>query len=114
MTYRQARVEFSRLIARLLLYMNGTPGYEAAYAEGMDRKTAKDPTSDHMDKSLHELGLAQDIDLYLQGQYIRTTEGHARFGEVWESMHPLCRWGGRFGDGNHYSFAPPEIVGNRR
>jgi hypothetical protein len=29
-------------------------------------------------------------------------------GEFWEGLHPLCRWGGRFNDGNHYSIESPE------
>lgn len=35
-----------------------------------------------------------------------TSGGHPAWvaaGEHWESLHPLCRWGGRFGDANHIS-----------
>lgn len=60
--------------------------------------------------SLHRVRLAIDLNLFYQGKYMRSTESHRHFGEFWESLHPLCRWGGRFGDGNHYSIAH----GNRR
>lgn len=53
--------------------------------------------------SLHILKLAGDINLFKEGVWLRTTEDHEPFGEWWERQHPLCRWGGRFGDGNHYS-----------
>lgn len=53
--------------------------------------------------SLHELQLAQDYQLFRDGKYLEGTEAHRRLGEYWEGLHPLCRWGGRFGDGGHYS-----------
>lgn len=114
MNLREARVIFWRYLRQLGDYIDSHDGYEAALAEGMDRITAKDPTSDHMKNSLHNIGLAQDIDLYRNGVYQTLSEQHTHFGEYWESLHPYCRWGGRFNDGNHYSFAPPELVGNRR
>jgi hypothetical protein len=79
-------------------------GLQIALAEGMDRRTKKDPTSDHMKNSLHDLGLAQDLDLYRAGVYLNNTADHRILGEWWEKQHSLARWGGRFGDGNHYSF----------
>ena len=53
--------------------------------------------------SLHLDGLAVDLNLFLGGKYLPDTEDHRALGEYWESLHPLCRWGGRFNDGNHYS-----------
>jgi len=53
--------------------------------------------------SLHELKLAMDTNLFKDGKYLETTEEWREAGEHWESLHPLCRWGGRFGDGNHVS-----------
>lgn len=53
--------------------------------------------------SLHTKKLAGDINLFKDGVWLRSTEDHRKFGEWWEKQHPLCRWGGRFGDGNHYS-----------
>ena len=58
----------------------------------------------YMVGSLHFEGLAQDIDLYDNtGKYLDKTEDHTPYGVYWESLHPDCRWGGEWGDGNHYS-----------
>ncbi|MFA5340298.1 MAG: M15 family peptidase [Clostridia bacterium] len=57
----------------------------------------------HMKGSLHYEGLAVDIDLTKDGVYLTNTDDHKQFGEYWESLDPLCAWGGRFKDGNHYS-----------
>ena len=111
MTLGEARCKFSVCVAYLLLRMNETPGYRAAYAEGLDRRTSKDPTSDHLAGGLHDIGLGQDIDLYrlVNGEWTWCTEtsDHEQFGLYWEDLGeknelPL-RWGGRWQDGNHYS-----------
>lgn len=59
----------------------------------------------HKENSNHYSGLAEDPQLFVDGAHIEATEHPAWIaaGEKWESMHPLCRWGGRFGDGNHIS-----------
>lgn len=54
-------------------------------------------------KSVHKERLAIDLNLFRDGVYLTSTEDHRELGEYWESLHPLCRWGGRFNDGNHYS-----------
>jgi len=106
MTLREARCRFTHCLSLLVLKAE-TLGYEAAFGEGMDRLTVKDPTSDHMPNSLHHLGLAQDIDLYKDGVWCTKTEDHTLLGLYWEELGvelnlPLA-WGGRFNDGNHYS-----------
>ena len=54
--------------------------------------------------SNHTRCLAFDIELRdANWVYLTKTEDHRIFGEFWEQLHPLCRWGGRFDDGNHYS-----------
>lgn len=53
--------------------------------------------------SLHTVKLAHDLNLFKDGVWLRSSEDHKPIGEWWESQHPLARWGGRFGDGNHYS-----------
>ena len=106
MTFREMRVLHTRLMAELKLWIFQQEGYEVATAEGMDRITEKDPTSDHMKNSNHNYGLAEDLDLYLNGNYMKKTEDHKFVGDKWKSMHPLCRWGGdliKHPDGNHYS-----------
>ena len=54
-------------------------------------------------KSCHKLKLAIDLNLMLDNRLVKTAEGHRELGEWWEKQHKLCRWGGRFNDGNHYS-----------
>ena len=53
--------------------------------------------------SLHELCLAGHLELFDDGEYVSDTDTHRPLGEWWEAQHDLCRWGGRFGDGCHYS-----------
>lgn len=108
LTLRTARCAFTVAIAELILYAK-SQGYEIALAEGMDRRTEKDPTSDHMNGSLHDIGLAQDLDLYLNGVYLTNSEDHVVLGTWWEDYGvahglPLV-WGGNFkkADGTHYS-----------
>lgn len=77
--------------------------------EGYDPRIGKDGMK-HMKNSLHYDGLAADVDLFKNGKFLVATEDHKMFGEYWESLHPLCFWGGdgkkQDGlkhDGNHYS-----------
>ena len=53
--------------------------------------------------SLHKDRLAADLNLFKDGEYLRSTEDHRELGEWWEDQHELCSWGGHFNDGNHYS-----------
>lgn len=55
-------------------------------------------------RSGHKQRLAIDLNLWKGGELITTTEGHQELGAWWESQSPFARWGGRFADGNHYSF----------
>lgn len=54
-------------------------------------------------RSAHKMRLAIDLNLFDGDEMLTKTEDHRRLGEYWESLDPLCRWGGRFNDGNHYS-----------
>lgn len=66
-------------------------------------KKISNNTGSGIRNSLHEVGLAADISLFKNGVYVESTEGWRVAGELWESMAPDARWGGRFGDGNHIS-----------
>lgn len=59
-------------------------------------------------KSTHRSRLAVDLILdKWNGKrwvYQRSTKAYEELGLYWESLHPLARWGGRFRDGNHFSF----------
>ena len=54
-------------------------------------------------RSNHKRRLAMDFNLFIDGKYQTTSEAYKELGEYWESLHELCRWGGRFSDGNHFS-----------
>lgn len=56
--------------------------------------------------SLHKKKLAADLNLFKAGKYLSETSAHKPLGDYWESLsteHVICHWGGKFGDGNHYS-----------
>lgn len=53
-------------------------------------------------RSAHKQRLAIDLNLFKDGQWQRDTEAHRPLGQWWEEQGGA--WGGRFGDGNHYSF----------
>ena len=105
---REARCSFTLALAHLVLY-SASQGYDVAFDEGKDTITKKDPTTDHMKGSLHEIGLAQDILLYVNGNYMTNTVDYEILGEWWEQHGrewglPLV-WGGRFNDGNHFAYS---------
>jgi len=52
-------------------------------------------------KSCHKLRLAIDLNLFKDGILLRDSSDHLPLGLWWESQGGI--WGGRFGDGNHYS-----------
>ncbi len=55
--------------------------------------------------TLHEEKLAIDLDLFdVAGTYLTTVEAHRPLGRFWTDLDPDARWGGDWGDGNHYSF----------
>jgi hypothetical protein len=58
--------------------------------------------------SLHSKGLAVDFNLFINGEYRKDSESHARVGAAWEALHPANRWGGRWGDCNHYEMREKE------
>ena len=55
----------------------------------------------HKNNSNHYIRLAVDFNLFKDGVWLSSTDDHKELGEYWESIGGC--WGGRFGDGNHYS-----------
>ena len=92
-TLREKQSRFAKMVGLLIIY---------AYQQGMEL-TLGDAmaTTGHKPKSLHYIRLAIDLNLFYNGVYIESTEGHRPLGEFWESLGGT--WGGRFNDGNHYS-----------
>lgn len=109
MNLREARVKFTSMLPRLIDKAVEL-GYEIALDEGMNHTGIG-----HMAGSLHYLGLAVDLLLYKDGQYLSGHTNYIELGEYWKSIDPLNHWGGDFPtvDADHFSFAPPELVYNR-
>jgi hypothetical protein len=70
---------------------------------GLSLAIANNGKSNGILMSNHRIGLAEDYNLFKDGVYLTKTEDWTEIGEWWEKLHPLCRWGGRFSDGNHFS-----------
>ncbi len=109
MTLREARCRFSYLFAEKLLPKARELGFEYAFDE-----VTQHQNRGHMTNSLHYSGCAGDPLLYKDGVYLTKTEDYRELGEYWESLDPNCKWGGRWGDGNHMSYAPIEIFCGRK
>jgi hypothetical protein len=105
MTLRQKQSLFARLVASLI-FRAYELGYEVTLGEtyrSPEEAARLAKLGKGIKDSLHTLKLAIDLNLFKDGHYLSSTESHRQLGEWWESQHELCTWGGRFGDGNHYS-----------
>ncbi len=92
---RQRR--FTECVGKLIFYAYAI-GYELSFGDTYPGKYK------HRSNSYHNLGLAIDLNLFKDGKYLTNTEDHAELGKFWESLDPLCSWGGQWQDGNHYSY----------
>lgn len=90
---RMKQSRFARLIALLIIWAE-SQGYEITFGDAYAH-------DGHMVNSLHYSRLAFDLNLFKGGVYLTSTKSHKPLGEYWESLGGA--WGGRFGDGNHYS-----------
>lgn len=103
-----------RCLGKLVQYATER-GYELTLGEGFVRSPRKcrdgvvREDGVHMPDSLHYHALACDLNLFVredgEWRYITRSDHFAwlDLGAYWESLDPLCRWGGRFADGNHVS-----------
>jgi len=98
MTLKEKQFLFARLVPQLLTMIQKT--HNVTFGDTWSKPEYKA----HKTTSNHHIRLAVDLNLFnREGVYLDTTEVHKPFGEYWESLHPLCVWGGRFNDGCHYS-----------
>jgi len=94
MSLRKKQSEFAKRIPLLILYAH-TLGFEVTLGDAWAR-------SGHRRGSFHYKKLAQDLNLFKDGRYLRSTKSHESLGIFWESLGGS--WGGRWKDGNHYSW----------
>lgn len=105
MTLREKQSMFVRFVG-LLIEEAYARGYELTFGEALrtpEQARLNAEKGSGISNSLHIDRLAIDFNLFKDGKYLSTSEDHKALGEWWEKLHPLCRWGGRFHDGNHYS-----------
>ena len=100
---RKKQTRFAGMVAELIRHCHAF-GYEVTLGEAWRsdeeaRRLAK--SGKGIARSLHCDRLAIDINLFWAGEFLQDTESHRPIGEWWESIGGA--WGGRFGDGNHYS-----------
>ena len=101
---REKQSRFARMMAQLINHAT-LLGYEVTVGDfyrdprvhgGMGVKKSYS----HADSN-HKQRLAGDLNLFKDGRWLSQTSDHQPLGEYWESIGGA--WGGRFGDGNHYS-----------
>lgn len=108
MTLREKQSIFVSLISKLIAYAY-LQGYELTFGEAYRSKEEAERLAKlgkGIKTSLHTNRLAIDFNLFKDGRFLTETEDHRILGEYWESLSTpdcTCHWGGRFGDGNHYS-----------
>lgn len=104
-TLRQKQSRFALMVANLLL-QSKRMGYEITFGEAYrspEEAARLAKVGKGIANSLHTQRLAIDLNLFKDGRYLSSSEAHRSLGEWWEGQGGT--WGGRFGDGNHYSLA---------
>jgi len=96
---------FAKCVGELLVFAYAR-GYEISLGEAMRSpeeaiRLAKAGLG--IRNSLHCQRLAIDLNLFKNGKLLTKSEDHTELGEWWEAHGGT--WGGRFHDGNHYSYA---------
>lgn len=96
MKLSEKQQQFTVLVALLILHAEQL-GYRLTFGDAY-----RDPRCPYGNpKSLHHKRLAVDFNVFKDGEYLTDTEDYRELGEYWESLGGS--WGGRFGDGNHFS-----------
>ena len=106
MTLGEKQRDFTLKVSYLIQYAY-EQGYKLTFGDAYrDPRVhgvvgVKDSYSSAM--SLHKSRLAVDFNLFKNGKYMVSTDDYLPLGVYWESLGDNCTWGGRFGDGNHFS-----------
>jgi hypothetical protein len=90
---REKQSEFARKVALLILFAN-EQGYEITLGDAWAK-------TGHRKNSFHYDRLAIDLNLFKDSKWLTATNDHEPLGLFWENIGGS--WGGRWGDGNHYS-----------
>jgi len=115
---REKQSRFAVLLAHLIVWIDTQgKGWAVTLSDGGVTQVRKVQLADgtrvratdreHMAGSLHYQRLAQDLNLFVNGQLITSGADPAwkAIGAKWKSMAPDAAWGGDFasGDANHVS-----------
>ena len=133
MTLGQKQRLFSVLLGTLIGQATSL-GWLISLSEGYVGDSINRPEEDspHRRDGGHFKRIAQDVNLYhcphvpvhlppgLDSDgcpdpvWHRDTVSYQVLGAFWERQHPLARWGGRWGDGNHFSLedAGVKLIGD--
>ena len=107
MSLRKLQSDFAFQVSKLIGYIY-EQGYEVtlgdAYRDPRVHGNMGTKLAYGHSKSAHKIRLAIDLNLFKDGEFLEGSNAQEIFGDWWEKQHPLARWGGRFNDGNHYSF----------
>lgn len=109
MTLREKQSLFASAVAKLIQQANAM-GYAVTLGEAwrppeMAAIYAKQGKG--IKNSLHTQRLAVDLNLFRDGKYLSDGDQYRELGAWWETQSfegAVCCWGGRFQDGNHFSF----------
>lgn len=105
----QKQQMFARYLGQILAFIHAHQDWAVTLSEGYVGDTdAADADWDgpHMRSGCHYLKLAQDLNLFVSGVFVRGAHpAWDEIGATWLALNPLCRWGGTFAsrDWNHLS-----------
>ena len=104
MTLREKQSRLVVMVAMLIDHA-GKLGFELTFGDAFRDPRLHGKPGSKMGygaaNSCHKYRLAVDFNLFQDGRLLLRTDDHLPLGEYWESIGGT--WGGRFGDGNHYS-----------
>jgi hypothetical protein len=78
--------QFTFLISKLIQW-----AYDRGYEITCGDFWAEDG---HSKDSFHYKRLAADLNLFMDGTYLKDTKDHEPLGMYWKSLNPKCTWGG--------------------
>lgn len=110
MTLDEKQKVFATLLCKLISFINAQ-GYELSLGEAWRPEITAQWYAEHgkgIAHSLHCERLAIDLCLFKDEVYLTESKDYEFAGRYWEALTTMefeCCWGGRFGDGNHFSIS---------